>query len=116
MGGDDTIIGDSNLGERLGRLRKSESVYLHHGRRKTLVVDRIVIGRARDCSIIVTDNLVSRHHAVVQKIRNAYYITDLDSTNGVRVNGQRITAGSYVRLNASDVITVGRTELRLLAG
>ncbi len=116
MSGDDTIFGQSRLGKRLGRLRKSERVYLHHGRRRTLVVDRIVIGRAKECQIVVSDNLVSRHHAAVQKIRDDYYITDLDSTNGVLVNGDPIKPGTYVLIKPSDVITVGRTELNFLAG
>ena len=116
MGEDDTIIGSSSLGERLGKLRKSESVYLHHGRRKTLVVDRIVIGRAKDSAIVISDKLASRHHAVVQKIRDKYYITDLHSTNGVLINGEKIAAGAYVRLQPTDTITIGRTELRFLAG
>lgn len=115
VGENDTINEGSNIGERLGKLKKSESVYLHHGRRKTIVVDRILIGRAKDCQIVISDKLVSRHHALVQKIRDGYYITDLDSTNGVFVNGESIEAGTYVQLGASDVITVGRTELRLLA-
>ena len=115
-GENDTIIGDSNLGERLRKLTKSESVYLHHGRRRTRVVDRIVIGRAADCDIIVTDRLASRHHAEVQKIRDAYYITDHTSTNGVLVNGNRIEPGTYVRLRATDIITIGRTELRFVVG
>ncbi len=115
-GDDETIIGNSNLGERLGKLRKSESVYLHHGRRRTRVIERIVIGRTRECDIVVTDKLASRHHAEVQKIRNAYYITDCSSTNGVLVNGKRIEPGTYVRLRATDTITIGRTELRFVVG
>lgn len=110
----ETIISNSNLGERLGKIRKSESVYLHHGKRKTLLADRILIGRSQDCDIVISDNLTSRHHALVQKIRDAYFITDQYSTNGVLVNGKKIEPGSYVRLKAADTIVIGRTELHLL--
>ncbi|AHC15750.1 FHA domain-containing protein [Salinispira pacifica] len=116
MRNSDTIAGSSSLGERLGKIKRSETVYLHHGKRKTLIRDRITIGRSSDCDIIISDNLTSRHHALIQKIKNAYFITDEDSTNGVLVNGQVIEKGTYVRLHPSDTITIGRTELHLLPG
>ncbi|KGE72401.1 FHA domain-containing protein [Spirochaeta lutea] len=110
----ETIISSSNLGERLAKIKKAESVYLRYGGNKTLVTDRIVIGRAPDCDIVLSDNLTSRHHAVVQRIKSAYFITDQHSTNGVYVNGKKIQPGTYVRLSAADSITIGRTELHLL--
>jgi pSer/pThr/pTyr-binding forkhead associated (FHA) protein len=116
MGANDTISGGSNLGKRLGKIRHSETVYLHHGKRKTQVTDRISIGRSRDCDIVIEDNLASRYHALVQKIKNAYFICDMESTNGVRVNGETIEPGSYVRLHSTDRITIGRTEFHFKIG
>ncbi len=112
----DTIAGNSNLGERLGKIRHSETVYLHHGRRKTQITDSITIGRSKDCDIVLEDTLASRQHAVVQKIKEAYFICDQDSTNGVRVNGEAIEPGSYVRLYSTDLITIGRTEFHFKIG
>jgi pSer/pThr/pTyr-binding forkhead associated (FHA) protein len=116
MSSNDTISGSSNLGERLGKIRHAETVYLHHGRRKTLVTDRITIGRSRECDIVIDDHLVSRFHAVVQKIKEAYFICDKQSTNGVTVNGQRIEPGDYVRLRSTDRIAIGRTEFQFKIG
>lgn len=114
MANNDTIAGNSHVGERLGKIKKAEAVYLHIGKKKTLITDRISIGRSRDNHIIIDDHLVSRNHAVIQKIREAYFITDLNSTNGVLVNGEKIIPGKYIRIKTTDVITIGRTELKLL--
>jgi len=49
-----------------------------------------VIGRTSACDIQLPSNKVSRKHAVVDFRNEEYYISDLDSTNGVYVNGIRI--------------------------
>lgn len=108
---DDTIISDSNLGQRLDKLRKSEIMYLYHGSRRVPVLDQLTIGRSKDNVIVVDDGLASRYHAVVQKIKKDYYIKDLDSTNGVFVNGKKIPEDKYLKLERGDIVRVGRTEL-----
>ncbi|MFT3694016.1 MAG: FHA domain-containing protein [Kofleriaceae bacterium] len=49
-----------------------------------------VIGSADDCGIQLHDpaNRVSRHHASVTKTGDAWVVRDLDSTNGVRADGE----------------------------
>lgn len=108
---DDTIISDSNLGKRLDKLRKSEVMYLYHGSTRVPVLDKLTIGRSKDNVIVVEDGLTSRYHAVVQKIKKEYYIKDLDSTNGVYVNGKKIPEEKYLKLERGDIVRVGRTEL-----
>lgn len=108
---DDTIISDSNLGRRLDKLRKAEIMYLYHGSSRVPVLDQLTIGRSKDNVIVVDDGLASRHHALVHKIKNAYYIKDLASTNGVYVNGEKIPEDKYLRLTQGDIIKIGRTEL-----
>jgi pSer/pThr/pTyr-binding forkhead associated (FHA) protein len=62
---------------------------------------------------VLDDSLVSRQHARIQKIKDAYFITDLSSSNGTYVNGTRVPEGKYVKLSKQDIITLGRTELRV---
>jgi pSer/pThr/pTyr-binding forkhead associated (FHA) protein len=108
---DDTIISDSNLGKRLDKLRKSEVMYLYHGSTRIPILDQLTIGRAKDNVIVVDDGLASRYHALVHKIKEAYFIKDLDSTNGVYVNGKKIPEDKYLKLSQGDIIKIGRTEL-----
>jgi FhaA, N-terminal domain/FHA domain len=69
---------------------------------------RFVLGRSRDCDVQLADPNVSRRHAELRQEGPAYWIVDLDSTNGTEVNGERTTRA---KLEDGDRITVGSTEL-----
>ena len=51
---------------------------------------RVVIGRSKDCDVQLDDPNVSRRHAEVRQEGATYWLVDLDSTNGVEVNGKRV--------------------------
>ncbi len=57
---------------------------------------------------------VSRRHAVIHREEDGYYITDLNSTNGTRINGKRLLSGTPCRLSSGDVIRLGRLNLLVL--
>jgi pSer/pThr/pTyr-binding forkhead associated (FHA) protein len=82
------------------------------GRRFDLAEDA-VIGRD-DAGITLADGEVSWHHAVVRVRPEGADITDLGSTNGTFVDGERITR--RVPLAEGSLVRVGRTELRAVAG
>jgi hypothetical protein len=69
---------------------------------------RTVIGRSKECDFQVVDPNVSRRHAELRQEGTAYWIVDLDSTNGVVVNGRRL---KRAKLESGDKITLGSTEL-----
>jgi pSer/pThr/pTyr-binding forkhead associated (FHA) protein len=77
---------------------------------RTLRVDkrRVVLGRSRECDIQVEDPNVSRRHAELRQEGSAYWIVDLDSTNGIEVNGRR---AQRAKLESGDTFTVGSTEI-----
>jgi HD-GYP domain-containing protein (c-di-GMP phosphodiesterase class II) len=52
--------------------------------------DSITLGRSTDCDLALDDPACSRQHASIRLTDAKYYINDLGSTNGVRVNGQRV--------------------------
>ena len=66
------------------------------------------IGRAEESELPIKDPRVSRLHARVHARDGHLVLTDLGSTNGTRVNGQRIRE---VVLGDGDVIAIGETEL-----
>lgn len=67
------------------------------------------IGR-KDCDLILNDRLVSRRHAELRIIENKLVIEDLASTNGTRVNGNKITINGLI---PNDLISIGPTNLRV---
>ncbi|MCS7020519.1 MAG: FHA domain-containing protein [Gemmataceae bacterium] len=68
----------------------------------------VTIGREEGNMVRLNDERVSRYHAKVQMEDDDIIITDLDSTNGTRVNGMPI---QIRRLRPGDQICVGRTML-----
>jgi serine phosphatase RsbU (regulator of sigma subunit) len=72
---------------------------------------RIVIGRAPDSNLRLNHDTVSRHHAeLVRDPFGRWWVRDLGSRNGTKVNG-RTSAETLVR--DGDIVKVGRYELRL---
>ena len=69
----------------------------------------LLVGRASTADIHVEDASVSRQHAQLTLEESEARISDLDSHNGVRVNGER-SAGSRI-LQSGDVVTLGNVTL-----
>jgi hypothetical protein len=93
--------------EELGVEREVASLHVN-GRKYELAKKQTVIGRARDCDIQIEDPGASRRHAEVRQEGTAYWIVDLDSTNGLEVNGMRT---QRAKLDHGDKITIGSTEI-----
>ena len=72
---------------------------------------RVVIGRSEDADITIKDNVVSRRHAQITHEGDNYFIRDLNSTNGVFVNGKRIR--SRTQITANDEIRIGLSIFRI---
>jgi hypothetical protein len=87
---------------------RRQALLVTEGRRHVLSGDRAVIGRSRDCDVVVSDANVSRRHAELRRDENAWHVIDLGSTNGVKVNGRRV---DQVALRDGDRITIGVTDL-----
>ncbi len=74
----------------------------------------INLGRAADSTFFLDDDYASARHAqLVQRDDRTWVVTDLRSTNGTYVNGQRLT--SPVAISLGDVIRIGKTLMRLEA-
>ncbi len=52
--------------------------------------DRMLVGRSRECDLVLPDVLLSRRHAEIYKTARGWLVRDLDSMNGTRVNDERI--------------------------
>ena len=80
--------------------------------RKYNVEDDTVIGSsAEKADCVVDGNGISRIHAKIIKEDSVYYIKDLNSTNGTRVNGELLATYRLMPLSVNDRITVGNIDL-----
>ncbi len=75
---------------------------------------RVRIGRSPENDIAIADPSVSRHHATIEQSPEGFLIRDLDSRNGVVVNGRRIDGPT--RIGVKDDIQLGDVTLRLITG
>ncbi|GLZ81272.1 hypothetical protein Afil01_60790 [Actinorhabdospora filicis] len=80
------------------------------GRQYAIAMGQTTIGRGEQAQIRLPDVGISRRHARVDYDGNQVLVTDLGSTNGTLVNGQRITT---VAIRLGDVIQLGTTSLTL---
>jgi pSer/pThr/pTyr-binding forkhead associated (FHA) protein len=97
------------LEESQGRI-PTRALLLAEGRRHVIAPGGATIGRSRDCDIVLADSNVSRRHAqVLPAAAGSWTIADLGSTNGVLVNGRKITGSE--QLTAGDRIALGTAEI-----
>jgi pSer/pThr/pTyr-binding forkhead associated (FHA) protein len=68
------------------------------------------IGRASDNHIIIEDPFASTHHAVIVWRDRQWWLEDLESHNGTRLNDDVMSEPTV--LTSGDVIHIGETELK----
>ena len=73
---------------------------------------RTRIGRAPGCELHIDSSSVSRHHALILAGTREAIIEDLNSTNGVILNGRKVTRQV---LNDGDIVTIGEIQFRYVA-
>ena len=79
------------------------------GRRYESLPTPITIGREEGNAIQLNDDRISRFHVKIQEDQDKLVLTDLESTNGTRVNGEQVQLRI---LRFGDVIALGRSVLR----
>jgi hypothetical protein len=89
--------------------RGSRAVLVVEGRRVLVPPPGAVLGRSRECDIVLDDAGVSRRHAEIRPSEDEWVVADLGSTNGVRVNGRALRGKQALQLG--DRIDLGNTEL-----
>jgi hypothetical protein len=104
-----TMVYSTTGARRVESPRKDSRVLLVGEDKRTVVTgDPFVIGRSRECDLVLDDPNVSRRHAELRREDGGWAVRDLGSTNGIKLNGQRSRGG---RLNPGDEITLGLSRL-----
>ena len=71
----------------------------------------LVIGRTEENDVLLNHRSISRHHAKIVRDGDHYTIVDLQSANGIRVNGEDY---ERIELNAGDVVELGHVKIRFV--
>jgi hypothetical protein len=77
-----------------------------------ILMDRamVVVGRHPQCDARLDSLRISRHHCCMTQDQNDVVVRDLGSTNGIRINGQRVDVG---RLRPGDELSIAHIRYRM---
>ena len=93
------------------RVARRGRAFVHaEGKRLAVPSGGAVIGRSRECDIVLEDTNVSRRHAEIRPAGAGWTVADLGSTNGVRVGGRPATGA--VELAPGDRFELGTVPMR----
>lgn len=73
--------------------------------------DFVTIGRSPDSTLVIVDEYTSTYHARLARQGREWILTDLDSTNGTRLAGEKITQS--VRVPTNTPVAIGQTTFEL---
>lgn len=78
----------------------------------SILVDKpiLLVGRHPECDIQIDSRKISRRHCCIAQVNDYLVVRDLDSTNGIRINGVRVVEG---KLHAGDELTIGNHRYRI---
>ena len=91
--------------------RRGRAFVVAEGKRIPVQGTSAVIGRSRECDVVLGDTNISRRHAEIRAAGAGWTVNDLGSTNGVRVNGR--PAQGPTPIAAGDRIELGTVPIRL---
>ena len=93
-------------------VRRGRAILVAEGKRYAVGPGGATIGRSRECDIVLSDSNVSRRHAELRPLGDGWTVTDLGSTNGVRVNGRDLPPNEPQALQGGDRLDVGTVDAR----
>ena len=70
------------------------------------------LGRGEDCDFVLADDDISREHAAFERSADGIVVRDLESKNGIEVQGQRISGPT--KLCDGNLVRLGKTQLRVV--
>jgi pSer/pThr/pTyr-binding forkhead associated (FHA) protein len=78
----------------------------------SILIDKpiLLFGRHEECDVQLNSKKVSRRHCVLAQVGEVIVIRDLGSTNGVRINGERVAEGS---LRPGDELQIGNFKYQV---
>ncbi len=87
----------------------AQAIYLIRRKPYSQDAENIVsIGRAATNDIVIADFVISKVHAHIIVFKGKYFIVDMGSTNGTKVDHQLISPGSKIQLQYNSTVSFGR--------
>ena len=74
----------------------------------------VIVGRSPKCDLVVPHDSMSRQHCQIDYFKEQFYITDLGSSNGVSINGQKIPPNQKRPFPSGSQLSFGKMECELV--
>jgi hypothetical protein len=84
---------------------ETHPIIIIDGKKYVLTYAKTILGRGKDADVIINEKNISRHHASITRTEKGYVLTDLDSTNGTFVEGNKINKAYLLNGNQFSVGT-----------
>jgi predicted component of type VI protein secretion system len=92
---------------------RAQLVPVDGGSTVEIIKDLTVVGRKEDCDLRLPHKSVSKMHCVIVKTDGLLLLRDLGSTNGTRVNGQRVRRAALL---PNDLLSIASFKFRVHLG
>ncbi len=92
---------------------RAQLIPLDGGTPFEIVKDLTLVGRKEDCDVRLDHKSVSKHHCIIARTDGLLVLRDLGSTNGTRVNNQRIRRAV---LMPNDQLSIANYKFRVYLG
>ena len=74
----------------------------------------VIVGRSPDCDLVIPHKSISRTHLKINKQGQSFFITDLGSSNGTKINNLPLEPQKRYELKAKDELTIGDLSAQIL--
>src|SRR5438128_5854603 len=78
-----------------------------------IIKDMVLVGRREECDLNLEHKSVSKLHCIIVKTDGLLLVRDLGSTNGTRVNGQRVRRAALL---PNDQLHIASVKFRIYLG
>lgn len=92
---------------------RAQLVPVEHGSPLEITKDMTLVGRSEECDLRIEHKCVSKIHCVIVRTDGLLFVRDLGSTNGTRVNDQRIRRAALL---PNDQLSIASLKYRVLFG
>src|SRR5262249_33472014 len=98
---------------RTRRAMRAQLIPLEGGDPIEIIKDMVLVGRREECDLNLDHKSVSKLHCVIVKTDGLLLVRDLGSTNGTRVNGQRVRRAALL---PNDKVTIAGFQFKVFLG
>lgn len=78
--------------------------------------NKVIIGRSKNCDLVIPHEGISRQHCEIQFKDGHFFITDLGSSNGVSIDGQKIPPNQKKAFLQSQQLSIGNLDCEISEG